>query len=169
MLSVWESYFYVSDVRTHDLKEIAKTNGLGEPLHWPDYKEVRFAEFSHHLFAVFLRNYRCYIKYCEKQNDVESLGFLRKWTDKDLLHLVTLLADVTYLLKGLQKSLQKQTCILSDLSKVRERFVKELENVKGSPLTGGWEEAFLTGIDENNMFLGIQLTEQNSNSSCICP
>ena len=53
MLSVWESYFHVSDARTHDLKEIAKTNGLGEPLHWPDYKEAWFAEFSHHLFAVF--------------------------------------------------------------------------------------------------------------------
>ena len=65
MLSVWESYFHVSDVRTHDLKEIAKTNGLGEPLHWPDYKEAWFAEFSHHLFAVFPRNYRCCIKYWE--------------------------------------------------------------------------------------------------------
>ena len=72
---------------------------------------------------------------------------------------MALLADVTYLLKGLQRS-QKQTCVLSDLSKVRERFVKELENIKGSPLTGGWEEAFLTGIDEN-MFLGIQLKESS--------
>ena len=57
---------------------------------------------------------------------------------------MALLADVT-------ESLQKETCILSDLPKVRERFFKELENIKGSPLTGGWEEAFLTGIDENNM------------------
>ena len=28
------------------------------------------------------------------------------------------------------------------------------------PLTWGWEEEFLTGIDENNMFLGIQLKAQ---------
>ena len=52
------SYFHVSGVRTHDLKATAESNGLPEPLHWPDFKEVRFAEFSHHLFAVFLRNYR---------------------------------------------------------------------------------------------------------------
>ena len=45
------SYFHVSGVRTHELKETAKIN---DPLHWPDFKEVRFAEFSHHLFAVFL-------------------------------------------------------------------------------------------------------------------
>ena len=49
-----------------------------ELLHWPSFKEVRFAEFSHHLFAVFLRNYRCCMSYWEKEND-ESTGFLCKW------------------------------------------------------------------------------------------
>ena len=87
---------------------------------------------------------------------MESLGFLQKWTDKDLLHLITLLADVTYVLKGLQK---REACILSDLSKVRERVVKELQDMKSSPLTGGWEETLLSGIDENNVFHGIQLKE----------
>ena len=90
---------------------------------------------------------------------MESLGFLRKWTDKDLLHLISLLADVTYVLKGLQKSLQREACILSDLSKVQKRVVKELEDMKSSLLTGGWEEALLSGIDENNVFHGIQLKE----------
>ena len=69
------SYFHVSGVRTHELKEAAASNGLSEPLHWPDFKEVRFAEFSHQLFAVFLRNYRSCIYYWEKGNDVESAGF----------------------------------------------------------------------------------------------
>jgi len=34
------SYFHVSGVRTHELKE-AVSNGLSQPLHWPDFKEVR--------------------------------------------------------------------------------------------------------------------------------
>ena len=92
------SNFHVSGVKTHELKETAKINDLPEPLHWPDFKEVRFAEFSHNLFAVFLRNYRCCIKYWEKGVDVESTGFLHKWRDKDRVHLVSVLADVT---KGL--------------------------------------------------------------------
>ena len=39
-------YFHVFSVQTHDLKATAELNGLSEPLHWPDFKEVRFAEFS---------------------------------------------------------------------------------------------------------------------------
>lgn len=70
------SYFHVSGVRTHELKEAATSNGLSEPHPWPDFKEVRFAEFSHQLFAVFLRNYHSCIYYWEKGYDVESAGFL---------------------------------------------------------------------------------------------
>ena len=97
----------MSGVRTHELKEAATSSGLSEPLHWPDFKEVCFAEFSHQLFAVFLRNYRSCIWYWEKGHDVESAGFLRKWKNKDRLLTICVLADVTYLLKGLQKSLQR--------------------------------------------------------------
>ena len=32
------SYFHVSGVRNHELKEEAKASGLSEPLHWPDFK-----------------------------------------------------------------------------------------------------------------------------------
>ena len=55
-------YFYVSGVRTHNVYSRVKWT-----LHWPDLKEVRFAEFSHHLFAVFLHNYRSCIYYWEKE------------------------------------------------------------------------------------------------------
>ena len=36
--------------------------------------------------------------------------------------------------------------------------------MKSSPLTGGWEEALLSGIDENNVFHGIQLKESTHRS-----
>ena len=35
------SYFHVSEVQTHGLKEAAEASGLSEPLHWPDFKGVR--------------------------------------------------------------------------------------------------------------------------------
>ena len=70
------SYFHVSGVRTRELKEAAASNGLSEPLHWPVFKEVRFAEFSHQLFAVFLRNYRSCIYYWEKGNDVARISWI---------------------------------------------------------------------------------------------
>ena len=153
------SYFHVSGVRTRELKEAAASNGLSEPLHWPVFKEVRFAEFSHQLFAVFLRNYRSCIYYWEKGNDVESAGFLRKWKNKDRVLTVCVLADVTYLLKGLQKSLQKDACVLSDLPVLKARTISELEELQDDPLTGGWEETFLSKVDGQNKFFDIDLQE----------
>ena len=153
------SYFHVSGVRTHQLKEAASSSGLAEPLHWPDFKEVRFAEFSHQLFAVFLRNYRSCICYWEKGYDVESAGFLRKWRNKDRLLIVCVLADVTYLLKGLQKKLQKDTCILSDFSNLKAKIIGQLEELQNEPLTGGWEEACLSKLGDQNVFFGIELQE----------
>ena len=57
------SYFHVSGVKTQRFERDCQNNGLDEPLLWPEYKEVQFAEFSHHMFAVFLQNYQCCIKY----------------------------------------------------------------------------------------------------------
>ena len=159
------SYFHVSRVRTHELKEAAASKGLSEPLHWPDFKEVRFAEFSHQLFAVFLRNYRSCIYYREKGNDAESAGFLRKWKNKDRVLTVCVLADVTYLLKGLQKSLQKDTCVLSDLPNLKARTISELEELQDQPLTGGWEETFLSKLDDQNKFFDIERQESARRTS----
>ena len=161
------SYFRVSGVRTQDLKATAISNGLPEPLRWPSFKEVRFAKFSHHLFAVFLRNYRCCMSYWEKENDDESMGFLRKWKNKDKLQTVCVLADVTYILKGLQKSLQKDTCMLSELRKLKDKTIKELESLKDESLTGGWEEMLISNIDSENKFYGIQLDESRRRTSSV--
>ena len=130
------NYFHVSGVQTQDLKTTAESNGLPEPLHWPSFKKVRFAAFSHHLFAVFLRDYHCCISYWEKGND-ESLGFFCKWKNKDRVQTVCVLVDVTYILNGLQKCLQKNTCMLSELQNLKERTTKELEKLKDESLTGG--------------------------------
>ena len=73
------------------------------------------------------------MSYWEKGND-ESMGFFRKGENKE--RTVCVLADVTYIFKGLQKSLQKDTCMLSELQKLKERTIKELENLKDESLTG---------------------------------
>ena len=41
------SYFHVSGVRTHDLKATAESNGLPEPLHWPDSTRQLYKLFMH--------------------------------------------------------------------------------------------------------------------------
>ena len=96
---------------------------------------------------------------------MESTGFLHKWRDKDWVHLVSVLADVTYLLKGLQKSLQKESCVFSDLPKLKDKIVKELETLKGTSLIGGWEEAFVANLDEENKFFGIELKQFSQRTS----
>ena len=126
---------------------------------------MRFAEFSHQLFAVFLRNYHSCIYYWEKGNDVESAGFLRKWKNKDRVLTVCVLADVTYLLKGLQKSLQKDACVLSDLPVLKARTISELEELQDDPLTGGWEETFPSKVDGQNKFFDIDLQESARRTS----
>ena len=70
------SYFHVSGVQTHESRETVTSSGLLEPLHLPDFKEVHFAKFSLELLAIFLHNYCSCIYYWEKDNDVESAGFL---------------------------------------------------------------------------------------------
>ena len=92
-------------------------------------KEVRFANFSHYLFAVFLCNYHSCISYWVKGNDDESKRFVHKWKNKDQIQAVCVLADVTYISKALQKSLQKGTCNLGELHNKKERAIKVLESL----------------------------------------
>jgi len=58
-----------------------------------------------------------------------------------------------------QKSLQKDACILSDLPKLKARVINQLEELQREPLTGGWEETFLSKLNDQNVFLGIELQE----------
>ena len=116
--------------------------------------------------TVFLRNYRSCICYWEKGNGQESGGFLKKWKNKDRILTVCVLTDVIYILKRLQKNLQKDTCVLSDLPKLKERTIRELESLQAEPLTGGWEEAFVSKVDSENRFFGIDLQDSQVPTTC---
>ena len=71
---------------------------------------------------------------------------------------VCVLADVTYLLKGVQKG-QRDACILSDLPKLKAKVINQLEELQREPLNGGWAETFLSKLDDHNVFFGIELQE----------
>ena len=69
---------------------------------------------------------------------------------------VCVLADVTYLLKGVQKGLQMDACIVSDLPKLKAKVINQLEELQREPLNGCWAETFLSKLD-HNVFFGIEL------------
>ena len=54
------SYFHVSGVQTHGLKEAAEASGLSEPLHWPDFKEVRLPNLLINYLQCYYRSRICY-------------------------------------------------------------------------------------------------------------
>jgi len=49
--------------------------------------------------------------------------------------------------------------VLSDLLKLKERTIRELESLQTEPLTGGWEETFVGKVDSENHFFDIDLQE----------
>ena len=50
--------------------------------------------------------------------------------------------------------------MLSELRKLKERTIKELENLKDESLTGRWEVMFISKIDsEKQVFMVFQLDE----------
>ena len=57
--------------------------------------------------------------------------------------------------------------MLSELRKLKERTIKELESLKDESLTGGWEEMFTSKIDDDNKFYGIQLDELRRRTSSV--
>ena len=43
--------------------------------------------------------------------------------------------------------------MLSELWKLKERTIEELESLKGESLTGGWEEMFTSKIDDDKFYV----------------
>ena len=71
------------------------------------------------------------------------------------MQTVGILADVTYILKGLQKACKK-TRMLCKLWKLKEKTI-DLESLKDESLTGGWE--MFTSKSDDDKSYSIQLDE----------
>ena len=49
--------------------------------------------------------------------------------------------------------------MLTDLPNLKARIISQLEELQSEPLTGGWEETFLSKLDGENVFFSIELQE----------
>ena len=57
--------------------------------------------------------------------------------------------------------------MLRELQKLKEKTIKELESLKDESLTGGWEEVFISKIDSENKFYGVQQDEPRRKTSSV--
>lgn len=80
------SHFHQSGERTRRLEAIAKEKNLNTPLHYPQYFEIRWTEFTHNLIYVFLQNWNAMIWYFKSAKEI---GFETFWLSQDRLRLVS--------------------------------------------------------------------------------
>ena len=62
--------------------------------------------------------------------------------------------------KRLHQAFQDDDILIFDISRKKQSVLKRLEEMSHNPLTGGWEETFLSELDEGNKFKGFALTEK---------
>ena len=161
------TYFRMSAVRTKNLKNIAEQNEL-QYFHYPRYFEVRWTQFCHELLESALKNWKASIKYFENEQGQEARGFLNKWLDKDNIHLASITADVLYIYKRFHQAFQDDNILIFDIIKKKESVLRRFEELKHTPLVGGWEELFLTKLkllDGQYEFLGNKLNVKDRRGS----
>lgn len=161
------TYFHTSGHRTAEIKAIASENNL-KYLHYPNYFEVRWTEFSCHLIEVILRNWQSCILYFKKyQNESEETGHLKFWLTKDNIHLACVLADILYLYKRFQKSFQDDGVTLFDIQAKKENVITKFRAIMATPLVGGFEELFQNTIvthGDQISFHGHELNDKRRRS-----
>ncbi|XP_025423121.1 LOW QUALITY PROTEIN: zinc finger protein 862-like, partial [Sipha flava] len=139
------SYFHQSGLRTKELKDIANEEGMSF-IQLPKYFEVRWTEFTYNLLLGILKNWRILVKYFLKKksenNDVKSEGFYKILTDYDKMMLLCFLTDLGYLYGRFQKQIQTDDVLIFDIETKKNTVVQMIENLKVSPLLGGWEYEF---------------------------
>lgn len=143
--SAISSYFHQSGLRTKELKDIANNEGMSFT-QLPKYFEVRWTEFTYNLLLGILKNWRILVKYFFKNksedNDVKSEGFYKILTDYDKMMLLCFLTDLGYLYSRFQKQIQTDDVLIFDIETKKNTVVQMIENLKVSPLLGGWEYVF---------------------------
>ena len=107
-----------------------------------------------------MKNWRASIQYFENEQGQEARGYLNKWLDKDNIHLAGITADVLYIYKRFHQAFQDDNILILDIIQKKESILRRLEELKHTPLVGGWEELFLTSlqhVDGQYEFLGKEL------------
>jgi hypothetical protein len=149
-------FYHSSGLRTKELHRIStEMNVVCKRL--PEVHDIRFAEYTDTLLTAVLCNWNVMLRHWEvrKEEEKDVIGFTRKWMQRDQIWLACILRDVLYLYSRFQKALQGDGVTVFDLESLRDRTVKRLDDMLGTPLPGG-EEAKLA--EKNYMeFQGIIL------------
>lgn len=153
------SYFHQSGLRTKELKQIVSEENC-KFISLPYYFEVRWTEFIYSLCLGILRNWNILVKYFTKilelSQDLKvksvTTGFLKFLTDYEKLKLLCFITDLAYLYSRFQKQLQADYVTIYDLEEKKIAFIKCLDNLKESPLMGGWEQTLNNSVIETKTF-----------------
>lgn len=137
------TYFHQSGVKTKELKLIAEKENI-KFIKLPKYYDVRWTEFTYSLLVGILKNWRVLVKYFifKCHNDVKDSkvnGFYKILTDINILKLMCFLTDLGYLYTRFQKQIQSDDLLIFGIATRRDGFKKNIEQLRNSPLIGGWE------------------------------
>lgn len=137
------SYFHQSGEKTRQLAAIASEKNLNVPLHFPEYFEIRWIEFIHNMFYVFLRNWNSVMWHFKSRNEA---GFENLWLSRDRICLAAFVCDVLTILKIFQKTFQSQFISILHLPSKRNKLFEDLKSLKTTPLDNGWEQLLLKSM-----------------------
>ena len=108
-LSSLSTYFHTSARRTSDLQEVADENNLNV-YRFPQYFEVRWAEFSGRLLAAVLGSWRALIAFgLPRKSETEASRFTKYLKNYDNLKLMCFICDLLFVLANLQRKLQSDS------------------------------------------------------------
>jgi hypothetical protein len=156
------TFFHTYGIRTHELAEIAKLQGLTIK-HLPKYVDVRWTEFTYRLLSNRLYSWRAIVA-CMKsmmQTDSAAKGHLAALTDETKLKTTCLVADIRMLYSRFQKSIQDNDLTLLQLSKEVEDVKKSIKDLHDNPLAGGRESTCCSNIASNGEIYNVQLATRN--------
>ena len=119
----------------------------------PKWFEIRWAEFVYNLLDAILMSWKTLVMYAQQNDLPQAKGFGKFLTDVDNVRLMSFTSDVLFLLRNFQKRLQSDTITIVDIAPEIDNFLKKLTTLLEKSLLGGWEEALVSALDEENLTL----------------
>ena len=159
------TYFHTSGLRTRELKDTASENSAAYHAYvsLPRIFEVRWTEFTHTMANAVLVSWYALVLYFKKTKDRQASGFLSLLTSKQNLELLAFVADVLFVFSRFQKKIQGDGITIINLHEQIHLVKRNLSNVEGSPLLGGWVSALENQMERDGpvcTLRGIELSVQ---------
>ena len=146
------SFFHSSPKQTAELENISQT--ASSPLRRiPKWFEIRWSEFTYNLLYAILTYWKTLVMFAQQNDLPQAKGFGKFMTDVYNLRLMSFTSDVSFLLRNFQKRLQSDTITIVDIATEIDTFLKKLTSLLKKSLLGGWEEALVSTLDEENLTL----------------